>query len=388
MATSVRAADIPLSRPQETPAEAAKTPVVKIWAGLGAVILAFDAYLLIRWVTGPYFHKVSNTVSEPPSWMKAELLAWEVLSIPVALFLIWHFVARPWIRERRIGVDGMLVIGAASMWVQDPWSSAGQHWFVYNTWMVNMGSWVHAIPWWTSFGKPGAMTSEPILFTPAAYVYIFLLAAALGCLVMRQIKRRYPTISAPALVACCFLFMCVFDILLEGIIWLPLGVFEYPGGHWGLFASTYHKYPLQEMFTIAAVFTAVTSLRYFVDDRGRTIVERGVDEVRGGRGRQVVLRALAVTAALQVAMFLGYNVPNTFFGTDSTAWPTDLQKRSYFTNNLCGMGTDRFCPGPGNPNIREKSIYPNTGGKVTVPKGTEVPKLVPFDKGKPGPQDG
>jgi hypothetical protein len=202
---------------------------------------------------------------------------------------------------------------------------------------------------------------------------------------MRRARRRWPGISTAGLVGICFAAMCVFDIVLEGLIWLPLGVFEYPGGHWAIFPDTYHKYPLNEMLTIGAVFTAIASLRFFVNDRGETVVERGIDQVRGSPGRKVLLRALAVTAAIHVFMFLAYNVPNTFIGQNADEWPADLQKRSYFTNNLCGEGTNRSCPGPGVPHIRDRSAYPSADGKSVISQGTELPPVVPFDRGKPGP---
>ena len=77
-------------------------------------------------------------------------------------------------------LSGIPFAAFATMWVQDVFSSAGNHWFVYNTSMLNFGSWANSIPWWTSYGEPGAMTSEPILFTPAAYVYIMVVGAVCG----------------------------------------------------------------------------------------------------------------------------------------------------------------------------------------------------------------
>jgi len=365
------------------------TPAIKIWAGLGAVIIAFLAYVVIAWVTGPYFKSVPQGPSDPPSWMQVELIAWQVLSIPAALFLIWRFVVKPYRRDRTVGIDGLLLLGASTMWVQDPWSSAGNHWFVYNTAMVNMGSWANELPWFNAFGQPGAMTSEPILFTPAAYVYVMLIGAAFGCWAMRRTRARYPRMGNATLVGVCFVAMCLFDVLLEGIIWLPLGVFEYPGGHWALFPDSYHKYPLNEMFTIGAVFTALAALRFFRDDRGHTVVERGVEKLKLSPGRSLLLRGLAVAAFMNVAMFLGYNVPNTAIGLNSTEWPQDLQKRSYFTNYLCGDGTDRACPGGSNPTIKNDSIYPNVNGGLTIPPGTQSVKgkIVPFDRGEPGGSD-
>ncbi|WP_205698799.1 spirocyclase AveC family protein [Conexibacter sp. SYSU D00693] len=362
-----------------------RTPPVKFWALLGAVILAFIAYVIISWVTGPYFERVEQGPSDPPTWMQVELILWQVVSLPAAAYLLYRFVWRPWRRERTVGVDGVLLLGFSSLWFQDVLSSSGGHWFVYNTSMLNFGSWANSIPWWTAYGEPGAMTSEPILFTPAAYVYIMILAAFLGCKVMKAARARWPQLGSLSLIFICYLAMCLFDLVLEGIIWLPLGVFEYPGGHWSIFPDSYHKYPLNEMLTVSATFTVMASLRFFLDDRGRTVVERGVDHLRLRPGRSVLVRALAVTAAVHLGMFLTYNVPNTFIGMNSTPWPEDLQKRSYFTNNLCGEGTDRPCPGPGVPHIRDQSAYPNTEGTVTPgSKGDPLPAIIPFDRGAPG----
>jgi hypothetical protein len=370
------------------PAESAdtNTPAIKIWAGIGAATIAFFAYIIIAWVTGDYFKSVPQGPSDTPTWMHVELIAWQVVSIPAALGLIYWFVVRPWRRERTVGIDGLLLIGGATLWVQDPWSSAVNHWFVYNTDMVNMGSWANNLPWFNAFGEPGAMTSEPILFTPAAYVYIMLIGAAIGCWAMRKARGRYPAMGSATLVGVCFVVMCLFDVVLEGIIWLPLGVFEYPGGHWNLFPDSYHPYPLNEMLTIGAVFTALASLRFFRDDRGHTVVERGVHKLAASPRKSVALRALAVVAFMNVAMLAFYNVPNTMIGANSREWPAAVQERSYFTNGLCGDGTDRACPGGSNPTIKSDSAYPNTNGGVTTPKGERPVKgaIVPFDRGKPG----
>ena len=360
-----------------------KTRPVTVLATIGALMLVFIGYVIIRWVTSPYYTPVkTHGGAQPPGWMKASLVFWQVVCIPATLTLLYVFVIRPWRRERKVGVDGIILLASASVWIQDPLSSAANHWFVYNTWMVNEGSWAHAIPWWSSYGKPGAMTSEPILFTPAAYVWIFVAVGAIGSAVMRRAKRRWPSLSPAQLVGVCFAAMLAFDVLLEGVTFMPMGVYEYPGGHWSIFANTWHKYPLNEGLTIGAVFTAIAALRYFVNDRGQTLAERGIDELDMSAGRKVVVRALAVTAALQLFMFAFYTVPNTAIGFNTTSWPKQLQERSYFLNNLCGAGTDRACPGPYQPTIRENSVYPNVNGTVTVPKGVIAPGIVPLQGAK------
>ncbi len=380
--------------PRASVAAENQTPAIKIWAGFGVAVLAFCAYLLISWVTGPNFERVPQGPSEPPTWMQVVLWGWQTLSIPAALFMLWRFVVRPYRRDKTVGVDGVLLLAFCSIWVQDPWSSAGNHWFVYNTYLFNMGSWANELPWFNAFGRPGAMTSEPIFFTPAAYVYIMLIGSAVGCWFMRKAKQRRPGLTNLQLIAVCLAGMLVFDIVLEGLIWIPLGVFAYPGGHWALFPSHYYKFPLTEMFTIGSVFTAFAAFRYFRDDRGYTIAERGIEKLRLSPGKTLAVRALAVTAFVHLAMFLGYNVPNTLVGLNSTEWPADLQERSYFTNGICGDGTDRVCPGGSMPAVKTDSAYPNTAGQVTNPVGEPgVPadyvapdqgQIIPFDVGPPG----
>jgi hypothetical protein len=356
------------------------TPAVKWWALLGAVMVAFITFVMIRWVTGPYFKHVPQGPTQLPGWMHVELILWEALTIPIALGIMTWFVIRPLRRNGALSVDGVLVCGFALMWFQDPLSSGVNHWFVYNTFMVNMGSWANSVPGFAGWGRPGAMTSEPLLFTPAAYVLAMMVACTAGTFAMRRIKGRFPNISTMGLVAGCYVAMCLFDIVLEGIIWLPLGVFEYPGGHWTIFSHTYHPYPLEEMFTIASVFTAISCLRYFVNDKGQMWIERGSEKIKGSNAKRNWMRALAGIGAMQLIMFLGYNVTNGIMAANVNSWPKAVQQRSYFTNFLCGDQTDRICPGPYSGTPRVGGPYINSNGGVTVPAGHPLPKTVPFLK--------
>jgi len=133
------------------------------------------------------------------------------------------------------------------------------------------------------------------------------------------------------------------------------------------------------MLTIGVMFTAVCSLRYFRDDRGYTIAERGIERLRAGR-RQTALRILAVIFAMHLILTLAYNLPNSVVGAHSRPWPADLQKRSYLTDGICGEGTDRMCPAPGVPLPRGNgSAYIDLDGQLVVPAGTTLPAPVPLD---------
>lgn len=360
-----------------------RTPPIRYFAFAGALVLAFIAYVWGKWVTGPNFERVPTGPSEAPDWMQTVLTLWQPAGFVALAFCYWWFLIRPWRAEGRITTDGLLVIGFSTLWFQDPLSAYFGHWFTYNAHLVNFGSWVHDVPGWMSHGEPGAMVLEPILLIGPLYVYFIMIGTLLGCLVMRKAKARWPSLRAWQLVGLCFIAMCLVDIVAEGLIWLPLGFWEYPGGYGMLFPSAYHKFPWHEMVTIGALFTAIASLRYFRDDRGHTLVERGADQLRGGR--QTVMRIMAVTFAVHALLFALYNVPHMWVGANSAEWPADLQKRSYLLDGLCGEGTDRACPGPGVPNTKGNDApYMNREGEMVVPAGSERPLSVPLDRGEPG----
>ena len=320
------------------------TPPIKWWALAGAAVLAFELFVLARWVTGPYFKHVPAGPTAEPGWMRTIQDIWQPAGIVAALGFLYWFLVRPWRRERTVTTDGLLVAAFATLWFEDPLSAYYGHWFTYNSNLVNLGSWVKDVPGWLSAGKPGAMLVEPILVIPMVYVYFIMIGAMLGCWVMRRAEARWPQLSAIQLVGICLVAMAALDFVAEGLIWLPLGFWEYPGGVGMLFPSTYHKYPINEMLTIAVTFTGIASLRYFRDDQGRTLVERGLDRLRVGGARRTALRFLAILFAVHAILFLGYNVPNSWVGAHSGPWPADLVKRSYFTDYLCGAQTNSACP--------------------------------------------
>jgi hypothetical protein len=141
---------------------------------------------------------------------------------------------------------------------------------------------------------------------------------------------------------------------------------------------------------VAAIVTPIVSLRYFTDDRGRTLVERGSERLKGGTGRQGMIRFLALLGICQTVMLFAYNVPVAILiGGHSTRWPADIQNRSYFTDGLCGAQTTRMCPGPGVPLNRGPgtvSITPE--GKLFIPPGRELAPAVKFANGTAGPFHG
>jgi hypothetical protein len=337
-----RRVEAPRAREIENGRFAPIRPVVW-WAALGTAFIAAQAAILIAWVSGPWFHHVSPGPTPVPTYMKVAMTAFEVL-LPIAgVTAIYLFVIRPWRRERRLTTDGLLVVAFSLLWWQDPLSAYGGEWFSYNAWQVNMGSWVHELPGWLSPGTPSHQIAYPLLIVPGAYIVIFLLVSFLGSRLMAALKTRRPQSSRLTLVFTCFVAMALFDLVFEGIVFMPLGSWEYPGGHWALFPTTFHKYPLNEAITTGMLFTAFASIKYFADDNGLTLAERGAAGLRTGPACAWLIRALAVTGMVSLCMVLFYGLPNTFAGLHSTQWPASIQKRSYLTYT-CGPAAGRTCP--------------------------------------------
>src|ERR1700737_2472349 len=87
--------------------ERRRTATVTWWAIVRAVCLAFEVYVMLKWVTGPYFKTVPSGPSVPPVWMRAILISWQAAGIAVGLGLLYWFLVRPWRRERRMTFDGL-----------------------------------------------------------------------------------------------------------------------------------------------------------------------------------------------------------------------------------------------------------------------------------------
>jgi hypothetical protein len=371
------------SRPVDRPGAAKTrrtTPPIKLWATLGGAWLAFEIYVLVRWVSGPYFKHVSAGPTPEPGWMRTAENIWQVAGIVATIGIFYWFVVRPWRRDKAPSTDGLLVCAFATLWFEDPLSSYFGHWFTYNANLVNFGSWVKDVPGWNAYSTPGHMVLEPLLIIPFVYVYFIMIGTLVGCWAMRQAEARWD-LSVLQLIGICFVTMCLLDLIGEGLIFLPLGFWEYPGGVGLLFPSTYHKYPVNEMLTIGALFTIICSLRYFKDDRGYTIVERGIDRLNVGPRSLIGLRFLAFVAAVHLALFVAYSLPNAWIGAHARPWPADLQKRSYLTDGVCGAGTTSACPAPGVPLVRgNATAHLGPNGGLVVPPGVKLPQLVPFDR--------
>jgi hypothetical protein len=250
-----------------------------------------------------------------------------------------------------------------------------------------------------AFVAPGHNVPEPPLFIPFAHGVAWLVFPMIGRWLITTIRGRRPGTDYVVLLVATLGLTFVLDVILEAFIWMPFGIYAYPGGHWPLlFPHAFDMFPASEAFFIATWATFVTFLYTFRNDKGQTYVERGIETVRGGPVKKAGMQVLAMIAAFQIGMLLFFTVPQlAFFGGKPDAWPKDLQSRSYLVDGVCGPGQPWACPGPSVPLNRGDGtdesgarIAPGTtdGHGVTIPAGGRIPPAVRFSRTAHGPFGG
>jgi hypothetical protein len=320
---------------------------LEIAAGIGAVLAVFEVYVVLKWVLGPGFEPVRQGPTPIPTWMKIGAITGQVLFVVIAALLIVRLVILPWRRERRVGFDGLLCVASFATSVYDASSAYFHNWFTYNSYLLNMGNPATSLPGWQAHSAPGENIAWPILFFPTLYAIVFVGLSVLGCQVMGLAQRRWPRLPKAGLMAVCYVTMVVVSIILEGQIFMRLGLYLETGWSIDFLDSEYSHNPVRNMLLFGVLFTGLSSLRFFRNDRGQTLVERGGDRLGLSAGKSLVMRFLAVLTGVQLIIGLGYHLPmalTTLVWPDAK-WHAVMVENSFLNDSLCGVGTPRTCPG-------------------------------------------
>ncbi|MBT8338738.1 MAG: spirocyclase AveC family protein [Desulfatitalea sp.] len=298
-------------------------------------------------------HFVTNTTGREMATPMYVLLVRgvEVFSIVSTLLIIALYIVKPLVKTGKMSWDGLFFLAVLMLWIQEPWLNYTQHQILYSTVFVNFGSWCGYLPGWNSPNPE--IYPVPIIFTSFAYMWILAFPALLFSNFMRWMKARKPGISDLNLIGLTFLTICVFDLVLETFI-LRTHIFNYGSTvpRLSLFAGKYYQFPIYEMLSWSACYLALACLRFYRDDKGQSFVERGIDHLRAPTRLKTFVRWLAIVGFAQTFMFLSYNVPYAFWGTQSGPIPDDMP--AYQTAGLCGPGTDYDCPDFDVPIARKK----------------------------------
>ena len=320
-----------------------KIPVAYWAAAIGALLLAFEIYLLVKWVSGPNFARIPYGPSEPPQWMKLSIDICQPFSIVATIYGMWLYIGRPWVRDKRVTVWGLLLISLVLTSVYDPFSNYYHNWIGYNSYFLSYGSPLPGgLPGWQSYAEPGAMTAWPIIFMPTLYPFLMLVPAWACMRSMQALRDRYPRAHWSVLVVCGLITAMILDIVLEGEMFMRLGWYAEAG--WALNQGEYYQLPFHNIVGAMFIFAALGCLVYFRNDQGQTFCERGVERLQKNSAMQIGVRFLAVLAALQLIMAVCYYFPVALFQKYYPShWPESISSQSYWNNHMCGPQTPRPC---------------------------------------------
>lgn len=355
----------------ERPTSARTRPVIG-WAIVGAAFLLTEAYALTGWIVSGRATPTPVGPTPVPTWMKILIHGWEILSLPLLFTFLYFVLIRPWKRQGRITTDGLLCLVFATIWWQDPLSNWIGVYFTYNSEFINFGNWINSLPGWIA---PNVnLIGEPPIWTFSIYVYLVFGRTILACALMRKAQTRWPGITPLRLIMGCIGVYVAFFAIFEPFL-LRIGFYAYPSAIKGLTFNygKYYQFPIYEALLWGSLNASWACIRYFRDDKGYTLAERGIEEVRITSRKQTVVRFLALAGVCNALFFCMYNVPIQFFIANSSPWPADIVKRSYLTDGLCGPGTTYACPGPAIPLNRRDSVHVDPAGNLVVPKGTKIP---------------
>lgn len=317
------------------------TPTV-FWAALGVAVLAVEIAALMGWVLAGEAERTPRGPMPIPAYMTLGIHAIEAACSLGLLAVFWVYVGRPLKANGKLSLDGVMCIAFVSMAWQDTFLNYSKHWFTYNTATINLGSWNPHIIGWDS---PHAnLIPHPIVFY-TGYGSVIFFGVVIGNAVVRRVARRY-AFGPVRLVLAMFAFYMGFCLI--EILFLRFGLYAYPAKVPGpvLFRGHFYQYPMLEWLSFVSVMTAWCALRYFRNDRGETVAERGIEALPVGPRTRTGMRFLALVGVCNLAFLVFYSVPLAVLGAHSGKWIDDVTERSYFLDGCAGPSTPYPCPTP------------------------------------------
>ena len=328
-----------------TPITSRRTNPALLWALLGLAFISFELFVIARWIGSDNFRPVPYDPASVPALTQQVITITQWLSPLVTAFIVIKFLLLPWIRERRPTTDGMLVIAYFFLWFQDPLGNLISTQLYYSAAWINRGSWtLGSFPGWIS--PNGNHLPEPILVMGFGYLWLGFCSAIAACKVMQWTRNQFPHTSNLELILVALTVGIALDITAELALMLA-GTFAWPGAIKGLtlFYGEPYQFPMTEGVLFGATIVSGGVLRFFRDDKGATVVERGIERLSMGSSGKTTVKFFAIFGFMHLFMALVYSLPmaiSSMYTTVNQRFPSHLE------NGMCVVGQNKDqCPGPG-----------------------------------------
>jgi hypothetical protein len=308
-------------------------------------VLLLQTWTLAAWLAdGP--HQITEfRDTSAISWKAARV--YEGIGIIVSIVVIF-VVGRECRRKRQLTFDAKFLICGVTLF----WDDAGTNFFqpiiMYSSNWVNVNSPLGHMPF-VSNPDIGRLP-DPILFTIPLESTIWLAITWGVCRYVRFISVRWPGLSTAQIIALVMGTALVAEVLVEPLI-VGVGLWTYASPAWmSIPFGQSLRLPFPELLVGMFYFGCPALMRYFKNDRGETIIDRGLD--RMSSWKRTVVSLLAMYMAFQFIAWGPATVPDILIGPYQEPWP---ELPAHLVNDLCdapGHGGTRYGPCPGSEGFR------------------------------------
>lgn len=312
------------------------------YLALAAVpLLGYQAWTLVQWLAaGPHQitqYRIAGSSSWYVGWIVQAALVVGVATITVGL-------VRACRRERRLTFDAMLFIGLLTTVFWDTVVNFVEPlWFYSSDWLNLNDWWGHAPLVINPAAGHGAF---PVLMLALLYPF-FVFDARLVARVMRRAQRRWPDISRARLIAVAFVPATLTGSILSLVMILP-HLWGGPGMPLSVLSGDY-RWSLGEIVYIGSWSTTLACMRYFVNDRGQTLTERGLDHLP--RRRRTSTSLLATIAFCNLSVIV-WSSPLILAGLHAKQYPSYPRHLSNLSCDTPGLTGSLYGPCPGSHGFR------------------------------------
>ncbi|MBI3215918.1 MAG: spirocyclase AveC family protein [Mycobacterium sp.] len=315
-------------------------------AVVGAVLVAYQAWTLGAWLLSDPHVVTKGRDAGSFSWWWARGI--EVVAVVIATTMLVSAIRE----SRRIGrmafdLKLWIALLLTSFW--DTVVNFFQPLWFYSTNFVNLNEW-----WGHAPGFPSTAAGyEPFPVIALVFLYpCFVLEARIAGRIWSSIQRRIPGISNAKLMLVGLIPALAMGSVISMVFVLP-HLWAGPGMGAMIIDTSTYRWSIAEFLYVGVWSITICALRFFVDDDGLRITERGLDRL--SPMKRNVVSTLATTAWCTLAVIV-YSSGVALTGFHATSYPTDYPE--HLPNVVCSIPGDpqtagsHYGPCPGSPGFR------------------------------------
>ena len=317
------------------------------WLALiGVPILIHEVWSVTAWLLDGPFQITEYRDRNDPSWYAARALEGVGILVAIVVLII---VIRGCRRERTVFTfDAMYCMAGATLFYADGSVNVLAPTWLQSSQFVNVNNICGYMPFVVN--PDCSRLPDAILLWFTLETFGLLGIAMLTAKGISLVRRSWTHWSKLRFFLVVMLIGIVFDGLLEVGYFMQFQLYSYGalGGPTTNFGGV--LFPWWVLIPNGVWFGSYVCLKIFKDDRGLTLVERGLERHTPWKRRAITLMALY--AAFQL-IFWSMSIPWWISSFYQSEWPSDMPK--HVVNGVCDTGgfTDtRYGPCPGSDGFR------------------------------------